>query len=102
MAEFTGTLNPNEIFAGLFNMIISQRVFSDNVKGTYSSLVDRARVDGSMYGDQKLFFATDVLESHPWLNDGEADNLLALDRPPAPKCQAIVIDKFRQIRLTVA
>lgn len=101
MAEFTGTLNPNEIFAGLFNMIISQRVFADNIKGTYSSLVDRARVDGSMYGDQKLYYATDVLRSHPWMNDAEAANLLALDRPPAPQVQAVVINKFRQIRLTV-
>ena len=101
MATFTGKLNSNEIFGALFNMIISQQVFADNVKGTYSALVDKARVDGSLYGDQKLYYATDCLESVEWLNDAEAENLLALDRPEAPETQAIVLDKFRQIRLTV-
>lgn len=104
MAIFTGnvpTLNANEIFAGLANMIISQRVFGDNIKGTYSSLVDKARVDGTLYGDQKLYYATDCLRSHEWGNDAEAENLLELDRPDGPKVQAITLDKFRQIRLTV-
>lgn len=100
MANFTG-LRANAIFGGLYNMIISQHVYGDNIKGTYSRLVDMARVDGSMYGDQKLYYATDVLKSHAWGNDAEAANLLALDRPAAPACQAIVLDKFRQIRLTV-
>ena len=98
---FNGQLRSNEIFSALFNMIISQQVFADNVKGTYSTLVDKARVDGSLYGDTKLYYATDVLESVEWLNDAEAANLLELDRPQAPEVQAIVIDKFRQIRLTV-
>lgn len=101
MATFNGQLNSNEIFSALFNMIISQQVFADNVKGTYSALVDKARVDGSLYGDTKLFYATDALKSVEWLNDAEAENLLALDRPAAPKTQKIVLDKFRQIRLTV-
>lgn len=101
MANFTGQLKPNEIFGALFNMIISQQVFADNIKGTYSTLVDKARVDGSLYGDTKLYYATDALESYAWENDNEAANLLELNRPEAPKCQAIVIDKFRQIRLTV-
>lgn len=48
--NFTGQLNPNEIFGALYNMIISQQVFSDNIKGTYSELVDKARVDGTLYG----------------------------------------------------
>ena len=101
MANFTGTLRPNEIFGSIYNMIISQEVFADNVKGTYSSLVEKGRVDGSLYGDTKLYYATDVLKSHEWLDDAEAENLLALDRPEAPKVQAVFIDQFRQIRLTV-
>ena len=36
MGAFNGTLNSNEIFAGLYNMIISQQVFADNIKGTKS------------------------------------------------------------------
>lgn len=94
------TLNPNEIFASLANMIISQEVFADNL-GKHQTLVDKARVDGSLYGDKKLYYATDVLESHVWGADNEANNLLALDRPQDPEVQAITLDVFRQIRLTV-
>lgn len=101
MGAFNGTLNHNEIQNALFNMIISVQTFADNIKGTYSSLVDKARVDGSLYGDQKLCIATDILKSHEWGADSEATNLLALDRPPAPSTQAIVLDKFRQVRCTV-
>ena len=99
--NFTGQLRPNEIFSALYNMIISQQVFADNIKGTYSELVDKARVDGSMYGDTKIYYATDVLKSVEWGNDAEALNLLALHRPEAPSTQAIYLDKFRQISLTV-
>lgn len=101
MANFTGQLRSNEIFASIFNMVISQEVFADNIKGAYSSLVEKGRVDGSLYGDTKLFYATDVLKSHEWMEDAEAGNLLALDRPEDPKCQAVFIDQFRQIRVTV-
>lgn len=65
MANFTGQLRSNEIFSALYNMIISQEVFADNIKGTFSELVDMARVDGSLYGDQKLYYASDALKSSP-------------------------------------
>ena len=94
------TLTPNEIYESLANMIISQEVFADNI-GKNQTLVDKARVDGGLYGDTKLFYATDVLESHDWLNDAEASNLLSLDRPKDPEVQAIKLDQFRQIRLTL-
>ena len=99
--NYAGNLNANEIFASIFNMIISQQVFADNIKDTKASLVDAARVDGSMYGDTKLYYATDVLRSYAWGGDAEAENLLALDRPEDPQCQAITMNIFRQIRLTV-
>lgn len=101
MANFNGTLRSNEIFAALYNMIISQQVFADNIYSTNASLVDASRVDGSLYGDTKLYYSTDVLKSAPWGNDAEASNLLNLYRPAAPECQAIYIDQFRQICLTV-
>ena len=94
------TLNPNEIFATVANTIISQEVYADNI-GKHQTLVDKARVDGSMYGDKKLYYATDVLVSHEWGADAEATNLLALDRPADPEVQDITIDVFRQIRLTI-
>ena len=100
MAIFTGQLRSNEIFSALYNMIISQEVFADNL-GEHQTLVDKARVDGGLYGDTKLYYSTDVLKSVPWGDDAEAANLLALHRPEAPECQAIHLDIFRQICLTV-
>lgn len=101
MANFQGKLNSNEIFAALYNMIISQQVFSDNIKDKMTGLANKAKVDGTLYGDTKLYYSTDALASSAWGNDKEAANLLALHRPQAPECQAITIDTFRQISLTV-
>ena len=101
MAQFLGQLRPNEIFAALYNMIISQHVFADNIASTQSELVNMSKVDGSLYGDTKLYYSTDILGSSEWGNDAEAENLLALHRPQAPETQAITIDNFRQISLTV-
>ena len=94
------TLNPNEIFASCANMIISQQVLADNL-GKHQTLVEKARVDGSLYGDKKLYYATDVLKSHVWGADSEATNLLSLDRPADPKVQDITLDVFRQVRCTI-
>lgn len=101
MPAFNGTLNTNEIFGALYNMIISQEVFAGNIYDTKSTLSDMSRVDGSLYGDTKLYYSTDVLKSFDWTNDAEAQNLLKLHRPEAPEVQAITIDKFRMIPLTV-
>jgi hypothetical protein len=100
--NWNGQLTSNKIFGSMLNMIISQEVFADNIKGTFSKLVDMNRVDGTLYGDTKLYYATDCLESVDWLNDAEAANLLELHRPEAPHIQSIVMDKFRQIRLTIS
>ena len=100
MGAFSGTLNVNEVFSQMRNMIISQRIYSGNIKGVAASLVDEARADGSLYGDTKLYISTDVLESHAWGGDSEASNLLSLDRPKDPKVQALVLNVFRQIRVT--
>lgn len=56
MPNFNGQLRSNEIFAALYNMIISQQVFADNIYDTKASLVDMSRVDGSLYGDTKLYY----------------------------------------------
>lgn len=101
MPNFTGYLKQNEIFAALYNMIISQQVFADNISDTKETLANMSRVDGSLYGDTKLYYSTDVLASVVWGNDAEAENLLELHRPEAPEVQAITIDQFRMIPLTV-
>ena len=98
--QFNGQLRSNEIFTAIYNMIISQEVFADNL-GKHQTLVDKARVDGGLYGDTKLYYSTDVLKSAPWGNDAEATNLLALHRPANPQCQAIHLDIFRQICVTI-
>ena len=56
------TLTANEIYDTMANMIISQQVFADNLS-KHQTLVDKARVDGGLYGDTKLYYATDVLKS---------------------------------------
>ena len=94
------TLNPNDIYNTLGNMIISQEVFGDNL-GKHQTLVEKARIDGGLFGDKKLYYATDVLKSHVWGNDSEASNLLSIDRPADPAVQDITLDVFRQIRLTL-
>ena len=52
--NFNGQLASNEIFSALYNMILSQQVFADNIAGTNSTLVDMARVAGGLYGDNKI------------------------------------------------
>ena len=101
MPKFNGQLNFNEIYGSLYNMIISQEVLSGNIYNTKETLANMSRVDGGLYGDTKLYYSTDVLRSVEWLNDAEAQNLLTLHRPEDPEVQAITIDVFRMITLTV-
>lgn len=101
MAQFLGQLNVNEIFASLYNMIISIETFAGQIEDGFSSLVDSSRVDGGLYGDTKLYVDTDILKSYPWQGDNEAANLLAIHRPKDPKVQKIELNIFRQIPLTV-
>lgn len=94
------TLNPNEIYNTIANLIINIECFADNI-GKHQTLVEKAKNDSGLFGDKKIFMSTDVLKSYDWLNDAEASNLLALDRPADPAVQALTIDNFRQIRLTL-
>lgn len=95
-------LNANHILSSIFNMIISQKVFSDNIKGTYGSLAERFKVDGTLFGDTKLYYATDILESSDWIQDDAAElNVLDINRPDSPKCQYVEISKFRKCWITV-
>lgn len=101
MPTFTGTLNTNIVIAGLYNQIISIRTFSENIGEMFSTLVNRAKVDGSLYGDTKLYTSLDIPGTKPWGADEEATNLLVLNRPKEPKTQAISIDTFRQVSITI-
>lgn len=99
--NFTGQLNVNEVIGSLYNMIISMHVFAPEVASAGETLASKAKVNGGQYGDTKLYIASNALKSRPWGGDAEAANLLALHRPPNPEVQAIVINKFRIIELTI-
>jgi len=52
-------------------------------------------------GDTKLYTDVPVLTPVDWVQDSDdATNLLALNRPDAPKTQALTINVFKQIRLS--
>lgn len=97
---YNGQLNANEIYPLLYNMIISQEIFPSRIKRG-DDLVDRAKVDGSLFGDTKLYYSVDVLRSKEWTGDKEAADLLAVDRAKDPEVQAITLDKFRMVNLTL-
>lgn len=95
------TLNTNKVYASLQNMIISQETFGPGVRDL-DGLYATRRVDGTLYGDKKLYISTDVLTSYKALPGvGTSDyNLLTQFRPTNPVVAEIVIDQFRQIPLT--
>lgn len=91
---FNGHLNPNEVFGSIYNVIINQIVKSPELTDNYN-FVEKFRTEGSLYGDTVLVYDQDVLSTREWLGDGEAQNLLAIERPADPECQAITLNKFR-------
>lgn len=100
MGTFNGQLKTNAIQSALFNMIISQDIIGGKIKNNYN-LVDQAKEEAGLYGDTKLYIDTPTLTPVDWVQDSEdATNLLALDRPGAPKTQELVIKVFKQVRLT--
>lgn len=101
MPAFSKTLPSNLIYSSLANQIISQEVFSDNIKGTYGSLAERAKVDAGLYGSVKLYYSADILRAYDWTNDAEAQNLLNIHRPKAPEVQALEVNEFKIVPLTL-
>lgn len=100
MGTFNGQLKTNAIQSALFNMIISQDIIGGKIKNNYN-LVDQAKEEAGLYGDTKLYIDTPTLTPVDWVQDSEdATNLLALDRPGAPKTQELVIKVFKQVRLS--
>lgn len=92
-------LNQNKITAALFNMIISQQVFDSKVAST--ELADRFRVDGTLFGDTKLYHSFDIGSPEDWLDDAEAPNLLALNRNKSGKTQSITMGVYKMISITI-
>lgn len=95
----TYALTQNEVIGTLFNQIISQEVFSENIKSPLS-MVEDIRVDGSLYGDSKDYISTDALYPEPWVSTG-ATSLLTETAAPAPVLERIKINKFKQVAVTI-
>lgn len=93
---FTGTLNTNEFYNGLFNAYRLIYTVSDG--RDFSSLADMFRVDGGRYSDKSVFTDMDVLMSRPW--DPEDGNILASELTVTPKQQQITVNQKRQIAMT--
>lgn len=91
---FNGHLNPNEVFGSIYNMIINQVVKVPELVDNYN-FVEKFRTEGSALGDTVLFYDQDVLSTRDWLGDAEAQNLLAIERPADPECQAVTLNRFR-------
>lgn len=91
-------LNQNIINAALFNMIISQQVFDSSVAST--ELADRFRVDGTLFGDTKLYHSFDIGSPEDWLNDSEAPDLLKLNRNKSGQTQSIEMGVYKIISIT--
>ena len=97
---FNKTLNTNELYESLANMIINQEVFSDNIGNVNNSLLNAAMEDVGQYGDTVLRYYTDILQTNDWMGIEESANLLDTDLGPDPVCQSFTINKMKQIRLT--
>lgn len=99
---YDGQLNTNKIFAALFNMIISLQVFPAGITDL-GGIYGNRKVDGTLYGDTKLYISTDALKTYDFdqTDDTGGYNLLTVKRPPAPKQDKVTISVFRQIPVTV-
>lgn len=103
------TLNNNEVLKALVNVIIGQRNLADNLAGLDNSLVERARVDGSEFGDTYLYQTADILRTYEFKPiDATANgtvpdqaNVLQQHIPTKIEQQAITLNVFRQVPLTL-
>lgn len=99
-APFNGHLNPNEVFGSIYNMILFQEVMYPELYDNFG-FVEMFRTEGGLFGDTALYYDLDVLKSRSWLGDNEAQNLLQIERPYDPECQAVVVDQFRIIKTSL-
>lgn len=97
MAAFSGSLNTNEFYNGLFNAYKLITTFADALDGLDNTLANKFKMDGGAYHDKSVFTAMDVLTSRVW--DPTDTNVLATEQKVKPVQQEIVVDQKRQIGL---
>lgn len=98
MAAFSGTLNTNEFYNGLFNAYKLITTFADALDGLDNTLANKFKVDGGAYHDKSVYTAMDILTSRVW--DPTDTNVLATEQKVKPVQQEIVVDQKRQIAMT--
>ena len=94
------TLNANSVFGSLYNQIISVQPYAVGIEYE-DDIVAARKVDGTLFGDTKVYVDTDILKSYDWSHADATYNLLTQKRPPAPANDTVVIDTFRQIPVTI-
>lgn len=98
MAAFSGSLNANEFYNGLFNAYKLITTFADALDGLDNTLASKFKVDGGAYRDKSVYTAMDIIKSRVW--DPSDTNVLATEAKVTPVQQEIVVDQKRQIGLT--
>lgn len=94
------TLNINAVIAGVSNQIIDLPVLLRVKKS--GELVDKARVDGSLYGDTKVYRCFDAINTDEYTQDSaEAIDFISLKRNQTTQEQPLVINDFRIASTTV-
>lgn len=95
--NFSGDLNTNEFYNGLYNMMRLAYVYADNLDALDDSLANKYRADGGMYHDKTVYTDMDILYSRVW--DPDDTNVLAPEQIVKPVQEEIVVNQFRQIGL---
>lgn len=97
-------MNQSTVTGALKNMIISQKINMIDVADT--ELADYFRVDGTLYGDTKLFYSADIGAPFAWADDvvGSADrlapNLLEVNRNKSVICQAVKMGVYKFVSIS--
>lgn len=94
------TLNANEVQTYWHNQIIAIKMLGFDNSSNYKSLVNRAKEEGSLYGDTIVYRPVVITRTTEWEGYAEADKLLELEYQNQPDEQTIVMDTFRKIVLT--
>ena len=98
MAAFTGSLNANEFYNGLFNAYKLITTFASELDGLDNSLANKFKADGGAYRDKSVWTSMDILTSRVW--DPTDTNVLATEQKVVPVQQEITVDQKRQIAMT--
>lgn len=97
MTDFNGLLNSNELRTSLFNQLISIDVYASNIKHTYSNVLNANRVDGSLYGDTKVYTFGDLKHVLDWAGISECSRLLETDVNQRFTQKKITLNKWKMI-----